>query len=414
MRHHPVVAVSLLSALALVVTAPGAGAGAGPPAAAASQSVRSYVVVLEHDAAPGRASQRLAVQHGAVVGHVYRSALKGYSARMSPAAAASLAKSDAVRFVQPDRVVTATAQRTPTGVNRADADRSPTARINGVNERVDADVAVLDTGVDLDHGDLNVRTAGATDCVDGVSADDGNGHGTHVAGTIAAMDNGRGVVGMSPGARIWPVRVLNEFGSGSLASVVCGIDYVTAHADEIEVANLSLTGSGSDDGDCGASNNDAMHAAICRSVAAGVTYVVAAGNSRAPSADFVPAAYDEVITVSALADFDGRPGSRGAASCRPEADDGFASFSNYGGDVDVIAPGVCIRSTWRGGGYLTISGTSMASPHVAGAAALISVSRPSLRPAGVRALLRQTGTQRWSSGNDPDSTKEPLLNARTH
>ena len=185
--------------------------------------------------------------------------------------------------MQEDRQVAATAQSTPTGVDRAQADVSPTAAIDGADQRVDVDVAVIDTGVDLDHPDLNVNRSGAKNCtLFGLgSADDDHGHGSHVAGTIGALDNTTGVVGVAPGARIWPVKVLNAAGSGTTADVVCGIDYVAAHADQIEVANMSLGGGGEDDGNCGATNDDAQHAAICEAVANGVTFVVAAGNDSA-------------------------------------------------------------------------------------------------------------------------------------
>ncbi|HSE69588.1 MAG TPA: S8 family serine peptidase, partial [Nocardioidaceae bacterium] len=222
-----------------------------------------------------------------------------------------------------------------------------------------------------------------------------------------------GVVGMAPGARIWPVRVLNNAGSGTFSAIVCGIDYVTAHADQIEVANMSLGGGGADDGNCGRSNNDAMHTAICSSVAAGVTYVVAAGNESSNAAGSVPAAYDEVITVSALADFNGLPGGGAASTCRSDVDDTFASFSNFGADVDIIAPGVCINSTWKGGGYSTISGTSMASPHVAGGAALYTANNPSASPSQVKSALQAAGSTDWNNADDPDGIKEKLLDAST-
>ncbi len=140
-----------------------------------------------------------------------------------------------------------------------------------------------------------------------------------------------------------------------------------------------------------------MHAAICKAVAAGITFVVAAGNDSADAATFTPAAYDEVITVSALADFNGLPGGGAASTCRTDVDDTFASFSNYGSDVDIIAPGVCIYSTSKLGGYDTMSGTSMASPHVAGGAALYTATNPDrhARPrsrAPCRAPAPWTGT----------------------
>ncbi|MEJ2853119.1 MULTISPECIES: S8 family serine peptidase [unclassified Saccharothrix] len=369
-----------------------------------------YIVVLA-DGFTASSVSSVAAEHATTVEHVYSSALHGYSGRMTAAAAARLARDPRVVLVQPDGVATATAQTTPTGIDRVDTELSPTARIDGTDQRVAVDVAVIDTGVDLDHPDLNVNTAGAKNCSTGRSADDGNGHGTHVAGTIGALDNGVGVVGVAPGARIWPVRVLNAQGSGSFSDIICGIDYVTAHANEIEVANMSLGGSGSDSA-CG-TNRDAMHEAICRSVAAGVTYVVAAGNSASNSSSFVPAAYDEVITVSALADFNGQPGGGAAATCRTDVDDTFADFSNYGADVDLIAPGVCILSAWKGGGYNTISGTSMASPHVAGGAALYKATHATASPAGVKSALQAAGTDSWNTGTDPDATHERLLNVAT-
>ncbi|MGW6933590.1 S8 family peptidase [Lentzea sp. NPDC054927] len=382
-------------------------AAALPAPAIADTQTSGYIVLLKD----GVGVQSVTNLAGITVENLYESAVRGYSARMTPATAARLARDSRIALVQPDGVASIAAQTLPTGVDRIDAEKSPTAKINGTDERVNVDVAVIDTGVDLDHPDLNVNTAGAKNCSTGRSADDGNGHGTHVAGTIGALDNGNGVVGVAPGARIWPVRVLNNQGSGSFSAIICGIDYVTAHANEIEVANMSLGGSGSDSA-CG-SNKDAMHEAICRSVSAGVTYVVAAGNSAANSSTFVPATYEEVITVSALADFNGRPGGGAASTCRTDVDDTFADFSNYGADVDVIAPGVCILSTWKGGGYNTISGTSMASPHVAGAAALYKATHPSASPSAVKSALQSAGTTDWTSATDPDSTHERLLNVAT-
>jgi subtilisin family serine protease len=400
-----------MSAIALVALgSPTLTATAAPAASDAA----GYIVVLKDGAAAGKVADDHSRRYNADVTHVYRAALKGYAAQMSPTAAAKVGSDSRVLFVQRDGVVQASAQSLPTGINRANADVSPTALINGADERVDVDVAVVDTGVDLDHADLNVYTAGAKNCSTGKSADDGNGHGTHVAGTIGAKDDTNGVVGMAPGARIWPVRVLDARGSGTWSAVVCGIDYVAANADQIEVANMSLGGTGTDDGNCGRSNNDAMHTAICNAVAAGVTFVVAAGNETDDSANHVPAAYDEVITVSALADFNGLPGGGAAATCRSDVDDTLAAFSNYGSDVDLIAPGVCIASTWKGGGYNTISGTSMASPHVAGGAALYVAKNPSASPAQVKSALQSSGTLDWNNVDDPDGTKERLLDVSSY
>jgi subtilisin family serine protease len=245
----------------------------------------------------------------------------------------------------------------------------------------------------------------------GLNGDDQNGHGSHMAGTIGAKDNSVGVAGVAPGARIWAVKVLNAAGIGLNSDVICGIDYVTANAGQIDVANMSLGGGGSDDGNCGNTDGDAMHQAICDSVVAGVTYAVAAGNDHQNSSGFTPAAYDEVITVSALADFNGQPGGGAASTCTSDVDDTFADFSNFGNDVDVIAPGVCINSTYMNGGYNTISGTSMASPHAAGAAALYKANNPSASPAQVRTALRSAGNTNWTwPSQDGDSVQEPLVN----
>lgn len=398
-----------LAAITLVTLGSPAVASAAQTNVSSSAGDAGFIVVLKDHTAPGKVAREHGDRHGADVNHVYRHAIKGYSARMSPTAAARISADERVLFVQADGLAHATAQSTPSGIDRANADASPTAAIDGADGRVGVDVAVIDTGVDLDHPDLNVNRAGAKNCSTGRSADDGNGHGTHVAGTIGAIDNAAGVVGMAPGATIWPVRVLNNAGSGTFSDIVCGIDYVTAHADQIEVANMSLGGGGTDDRNCGRTSGDAMHAAICNSVAAGVTYVVAAGNSAEDSAAHVPAAYDEVITVSALADFNGEPGGGAAATCRSDVDDTFAAFSNYGSDVDLIAPGVCITSTWKGGGYDTISGTSMASPHVAGGAALYLANNPGASPAQVKSALQSAGSTDWSAMDDGDSIKEPLL-----
>jgi subtilisin len=165
--------------------------------------------------------------------------------------------------------------------------------------------------------------------------EDGNGHGTHVSGTVAARDDAVGVVGVAPGARIWAARVLNAAGFGSFASVICGVDWATGTrldadpGNDIEVANMSLSGGGADDGNCGEDNGDAFHAAICNSADAGITYAAAAGNAARDFRTSVPAAYDEVLTVTALSDFDGQPGALGSPTCRRDEDDTFANFSNF-------------------------------------------------------------------------------------
>ena len=411
MRLSSTVAAAACTALALGTSL--TAANAVPSTDLGSTS--GYIVVLEDGTSARTLAAAQADRFGFDLGHVYTSALQGYSAQLTDQAAAAIRALPSVAWVQKDSKVESTAQTTPTGINRSDADVSPTAKINGTDERVNVDVAVIDTGADLDHPDLNIYGAGAKNCsLLALTPEDLNGHGTHVSGTIGALDNSAGVVGMAPGARIWPVKVLSDAGSGLNSDVICGIDYVTANASKIEVANMSLGGGGTDDGDCGNTNNDAMHKSICRAVSAGITFVVAAGNDSADAAESTPAAYDEVITVSALADFNGLPGGGAASTCRSDVDDTFASFSNYGSDVDIIAPGVCINSTWMTGGYNTISGTSMASPHVAGAAALYKALNPTATPAQVKAALQASGTTNWSNSDDPDGIKEKLLNVATY
>ncbi len=279
--------------------------------------------------------------------------------------------------------------------------------MDNVDTPLDVDIAVIDTGSQATHPDLRVVTQ--VNFTNELSPDDRNGHGTHVAGTAAALDNGAGVTGVAPGARIWSVKVLDRNGSGYLSDVIEGIDYVTANAASIEVANMSLG--------CQC-QTAAMDEAIRRSVAAGVVYAVAAGNSAMDAATFSPANHPDVIAVSAVADFNGKPGGGAAATCRSDVDDTLADFSNFGGVVDIAAPGVCITSTWKGSAYATISGTSMASPHTAGAIALYLLGRPKptnalevamVKNAIISSAFLQSGPQGFSG--DPDPYREPLLNA---
>jgi subtilisin len=378
------------------------------PGAHAAGGKASYIVVLKESVQnPGAVAREHANEHAAEIQFVYEHSIKGYAAVLPQARLDAVRSDERVAYVSEDRPVSISAQSLPTGINRIDGEVSSTAAGDGAGS-VDVDIAVLDTGIDTTHPDLNV--VGGKNCSTGKSYSDGNGHGSHVAGTAAAKDDAQGVVGVAPGARLHAVRVLNNAGSGSWSSIICGVDWVTANAATIEVANMSLGGSGSEPAGSGCATGTALHDAICKSVQAGVTYAVAAGNESDDSANHVPAAYDEVITVSALADFDGLPGGLGSPTCRSDVDDTFANFSNYGADVDIIAPGVCIHSTWKGGGYNTISGTSMASPHVAGAAALYKASHPGASPAEVQAALQSNGTTDWNNLDDRDAVKEPLLN----
>src|SRR5207248_3301803 len=172
---------------------------------------------------------------------------------------------------------------------------------------------------------INCVTTGAT-------AQDDNGHGTNVAGTIAAKNQGSAVVGVAPGTKLYAVKVMGRSDTGTLSQILCGINWVTANATalNIKVANLSFAGSGSNDNNCGFTNKDAEHQAICKSVAAGVTYVAAAGNNSASFASYIPAAYPEVLTVTAMTDTNGLPGGSGPKACiNGQGDDTYATYSNY-------------------------------------------------------------------------------------
>lgn len=382
----------------------------GLAAPAQAQEPRSgrgtYIVVLEDSAKSMSAvAQQHANNFGLNIGHRYQHILDGYSASIPKDRVQELRNDPRVAFVTPDRRVHATQQKLPTGIDRVQADQSSTAAGDGSGS-VNPGIAVIDTGIDLDNPDLNV--VGGKNCVLPVlPPQDGHGHGTHVAGTAAAKDNGTGVVGAAPGARLFAVKVLNAAGFGSTSDVICGIDWVAAHADDknIDVANMSLGGTGRDDGNCGRTNNDAEHMAICNAVAQGVTFTVAAGNAGTNLKNSAPAAYDEVLTVTAMADFNGKPGGGAASTCRADQDDTAAGFSNYttvgSPDVDhtIAAPGVCIESTRNGGGTTVFSGTSMASPHMAGVAGLCIASGPcaGMTPAQVIDQLRSTAAAQPAS-----------------
>jgi len=404
-RFKYLVVVGALLALSACNTASTPEQGLEPQAAG------RYIVVLKQAAAPGghAANQARAAEiargFGLSAEKTYGSALFGFSASIPEGRLNAIKRDSRVAYVEADQVVSIAAQTLPTGVKRTFADSNPNLAIDGSDgQRIDVDVAVIDTGIDLQHTDLNVYRS--TNCSGGSplrgkcgsGGDDDNGHGTHVAGSVGALDNGSGVVGVAPGARLWGVKVLSKSGSGYTSWIIAGIDYVTANAGEIEVANMSLGC------EC---QSAAQDEAIAKSVAAGVTYVVAAGNSDKDSATFSPANHPDVITVSALADFDGAAGALGTATCRADEDDTLANFSNFGASVEIAAPGVCILSTWFDGGYNTISGTSMASPHAAGAAALLAASGVN-SPATIRQTLITEGNYDWTDDSG-DGVKEPLL-----
>src|SRR6266568_877583 len=372
-----------------------------------------YIVVLKQ----GHQPADVAAKHGVKTRHVFAHALHGFAGEIAADQLESLRQDPRIEFIEAELELFSSAQTLSTGVKRIGANLSPLAKIDGLDERVNADIAILDTGI-APHPDLNIFTnvsfiAGQTT--------DGNGHGTHVAGIAAAIDNGFGVVGVAPGARLWAIKVMDDTGSGTTGSVIQGIDFVTQNAGQIEVANLSF---------CGIVYSSALRTAISNSVAAGVVFVVAAGNDsrdiyggdgvQNTADDSIPAAYPEVMTVSALYDLDGVASS----------EDALASFSNFsrsvvagnpvtspGAAIDLAAPGVNIASTYLNGGYATMSGTSVASPHAAGAAALyIAAHSRATNAAGVyairQALINLAQPQSaWGSANtqDPDGNHEGLL-----
>src|SRR5687767_7986267 len=316
-----------LTALLLCCLAAPASAAKKPRQA--ERAAGSWIVTYRDAVAdPAAKTARLERGKGFRSRHEYRRALKGFSARLSAAQVRELRADPDVAFVSPDRIVHALGEvplaagdSTPTGVRRMAAGTATTAR-----DASGARVAVIDSGVDVGHPDLNAFNG--VNCVDPANpaATDDNGHGTHVAGTIGARNNGSGVVGVAPGSRIAAVKVLDAEGSGTYSQIICGIDWVTRTrqdadpGNDIAVANMSLGGAGDPVGSC-TTTTDAMHRAICASTGAGVVYVVAAGND---GWDFdyaympdTPAAYPQVLTVSAFSDSDGRSGAAGGApTCR--------------------------------------------------------------------------------------------------
>jgi subtilisin family serine protease len=294
----------------------------------------------------------------------------------------------------------------PTGISRSFAATNKALSIDGKdNLRADVDVAVIDTGIDYEHPDLNV--VARTSCISGTCVDntgtDVFAHGTHVAGTIGAIDNGSGVTGIAPGARLWAVKALNDGGSGFESWLIKGVEWVTAHASEIEVANISI--------ECVCSM-PALDTAINKSIEAGVVYVVAAGNKGIDVKLDSPGSNPNVVTVSALADYDGKAGAKGSWTCANYGlDDQRASFSNYGSGIEIVAPGVCILSTEPGNKYGYKSGTSMASPLVAGAAAILaSQTNPNSKKdvEAIRETLIKAGNNGWTDTSG-DGVTEPLL-----
>jgi subtilisin family serine protease len=392
--------------------------GTGPGAGQAA--LQSYIVVLNDDVPDVVAAADVLVPPQAGhVSHVYEHALRGFAARLPAAAVNALSKNPNVKYIESDAMAYTTAQTLPRGVDLLDAELNPTAGI-GTGNMVDVDVAIIDTGIDFDHPDLNVvggvrittSTQGKPRLVFNESPsayDDANGHGTHVAGIVGARDNDVNYVGVAPGARLWSVGVLNSNGSAPYSQIIAGMDWVTARAGTIEVANMSL----------GGTYSSAVNEALRRMVNAGIFVSVAAGNDAADAANFSPASEPLAFTVSAVADYDGKLGGI-TVSLSEGADNTLANFSSYGAVVDAAAPGTYIWSAGLGGGQSLRSGTSMAAPHAAGAAALyIAEHGRATNAAGVDAIgdaLVAAGRpmSRWrmdgtAESYDRDAFHEPLI-----
>jgi subtilisin family serine protease len=376
-------------------------AAALPAAASASAKERYIAVYGPAVTRPALATDHLEGRLGFDARLRFRTAVRGFAAALTDHQAAALRRTPGVRAVVADTPVRAAASPLAAGETVPDTTARTGALSGGlVHDASSAAIAVVDSGVDLANADLDA-VSGVNCITAGAPASDDNGHGTHVAGIAAARNDGAGVVGIAPGTRVVSVKVLDSRGTGLTSQVICGLDWVVAHAGEqgIRVVNMSLTAPGTTDTVCGGTK-DPLHAAVCRTTAAGVTVVAAAGNSTIALRTVRPANYPEVLPVTAIADSDGTPGATGGPpSCRVnESDDAAAVFSNFASAPDagrvIAAPGTCILSDAPGNRFAVLSGTSMAAPAVAAAAALcldeggIPGRCAGQAPAGVAATLR--------------------------
>ncbi|QES49969.1 serine protease [Streptomyces venezuelae] len=382
MRHHrrKIAGLSATAAVALVLGAasalPASAAGGSAAegqivnAGAAGTVANSYIVILKDSAARSTlaSGKSVAERHGAKIDKVYRAALNGYSIEASESQAKKIAADPAVASVVQNRTFTVdgTQPNPPSwGLDRVDQRALPLNSSYTYPDKAGEGVTayVIDTGVRISHSDFGGRAFNGYDAIDNDNvAQDGHGHGTHVAGTV-----GGNAYGVAKKAKIVGVRVLNNQGSGTTAQVVAGIDWVTQNAVKPAVANMSL-GGGAD---------AALDTAVRNSIAAGITYAVAAGNESTNANTKSPARVTEAITVGATTSTDAK-----------------ASYSNFGAVLDLFAPGSSIVSAWNTSDTATnnISGTSMASPHVAGAAAVYLSQNPSSTPAQVSTALVNAAT----------------------
>lgn len=342
-------------------------AQATPPAAAPAPALLPVIVTLAPGADPAALAARAVGLAGGRVGHVYSHALNGFSASLPQAALSGLLNDKRIVAIEPDGVMRASGTQSPTpswGLDRIDQ-RARSLNNSYTYNSSGAGVAayIIDTGIQLAHPAFGGRALSGFDAIDGGAAEDCNGHGTHVAGTV-----GSAAYGVAKAVRLYAVRVLDCQGSGSNSQVIAGIDWVVgAHAaGKPAVANLSLGGSAS----------KAIDDAVRRMVTDGVSVSVAAGNDNTDACKQSPSRVAQAITVGAATTEDAR-----------------ASFSNVGSCVDLFAPGVNITSAWLNGGANTISGTSMATPHVAGVAAQYLETHPAATPATVAGAVGAASTK---------------------
>jgi len=349
-----------------------------------------YIVVLDRDAV-GRSGDlafnaadvaQLMPEWAGTVTHRFNHAINGFAAFMTEQQALSLSEDSRVRLVEEDSIVEAlvTQNNPPWGLDRIGQRDLPLNRVNSYTTTgAGVNAYIIDTGIRRTHTQFGGRALVGFDAVgDGQNTNDCNGHGTHVAGTV-----GGSTFGVAKGVRLFAVRVLSCGGSGSTSGVIAGVDWVTRNHISPAVANMSLGG--------GAST--ALDTAVRNSIASGVTYAIAAGNSNTNAASSSPARVSEAITVGATTMSDAR-----------------SSFSNFGSVVDIFAPGSAILSAWNTSDTATntISGTSMATPHVAGVVARFLQANPNATPAQARNELVAVATLNRLSGV-PAGTANRLL-----
>ncbi|MFI7647733.1 S8 family peptidase [Micromonospora sp. NPDC049460] len=364
-----------VATMAMVATATPAMAaepvGTIRAAGGATAVADSYIVVFKDTAvAPatvGDTAQRLVGRHGGTVARTYGAALRGFEVRVGAGAAARIAADPAVAYVEQNHTVSIAGTQTnpPSwGLDRIDQRALPLdSSYTYPNTASNVHAYIIDTGIRFSHSDFGGRATSGYDAVDGGSADDCNGHGTHVAGTV-----GGSAYGVAKGVQLVGVRVLNCQGSGTNAGVIAGVDWVTQNAVKPAVANMSLGGGA----------NSTLDTAVRNSINSGVSYGLAAGNDSGGNAcNTSPARTAEGITVGSTTNTDAR-----------------SSFSNIGTCLDIFAPGSSITSAWytSDSATNTISGTSMATPHVVGAAALVASANPSWTPQQVRDYLVNNAT----------------------